>query len=96
MRKVLQGELQSGFAITRPPGHHAYKEQFGGFCFFNNVVIAAQVAKKEFGLKKIAIFDWDIHHGDGTQDFFYTDKEVLYISLHRYDEGNFYPKKEFS
>ena len=95
-RQVLQGELDNGFAIVRPPGHHAYKEQFGGFCFFNNVAIAAEVARKEFGLKKIAIFDWDIHHGDGTQEFFYESDEVLYVSLHRYDNNTFYPNKEFA
>ena len=84
----------SAFCIVRPPGHHAFGCKPGGFCFFNNVAIAAKVAQKEFDVKRICIFDWDVHHGDGTQDTFYEDNSVLYISIHRYDNQEFYPEKD--
>lgn len=60
------GDLDSVFAIVRPPGHHAHCSNINGFCFFNNVAVAARVAQKEFGKKKVCIFDWDVHVGDGT------------------------------
>ena len=76
----------------RPPGHHAYHDKAAGFCFFNNVAIAVKVALSEpFNLKKVCIFDWDIHHGDGTQALFYDDPRVLFMSLHRTDKLTFYP-----
>ena len=78
----------------RPPGHHAYPDKPGGFCFFNNVAVAAKVAQKELGVSKICIFDWDVHHGDGTQEAFYSDDSILYISIHRFDKGFFYPEKD--
>lgn len=62
-----------------------------GFCVFNNVGIGARYLQERYGHKKIAIFDWDIHHGDGTQKIFYDDPDILFISIHRYDNGQFYP-----
>ncbi|CAG5117385.1 unnamed protein product, partial [Candidula unifasciata] len=88
---VLRGKSQSGVAIVRPPGHHAESKKAMGFCFFNNVAVAARFAQVHFGLKRILIVDWDVHHGNATQHQFYTDPSVLYISLHRYDNGNFFP-----
>lgn len=75
----------------RPPGHHAHCSGVGGFCFFNNVAVAARVAQKEFGKRKVCIFDWDVHVGDGTSNVFYNDDSVLYISIHRFDLGTFFP-----
>lgn len=62
---VAEGRLKNGFAIVRPPGHHAEPDQALGFCFFNNVAIAAQVLRKKYGVRKVAIVDWDVHHGNG-------------------------------
>jgi histone deacetylase 6 len=76
---------------VRPPGHHAHCADIGGFCFFNNVAVAARVAQKEFNKRKVVIFDWDVHVGDGTANVFYNDSSVLYISIHRYDMGKFFP-----
>ncbi|XP_060925517.1 histone deacetylase 7-like [Limanda limanda] len=89
--KVAQGELKNGFAVVRPPGHHATKSSPQGFCFFNSVAIAAKQLQHKLNVSKILIVDWDVHHGNGTQEAFYTDPSVLYISLHRYDDGNFFP-----
>uniref|UniRef100_UPI00359000A4 histone deacetylase 4-like isoform X2 n=1 Tax=Myxine glutinosa TaxID=7769 RepID=UPI00359000A4 len=89
--KVASGELKNGFAIVRPPGHHAEESLAMGFCFFNSIAIAAKLLQQKLNVKKIAIVDWDIHHGNGTQQAFYKDPNVLYISLHRYDDGNFFP-----
>eukprot|EP00761_Pharyngomonas_kirbyi_P002755 gb/GECH01002759.1/.p1 GENE.gb/GECH01002759.1/~~gb/GECH01002759.1/.p1 ORF type:complete len:442 (+),score=91.39 gb/GECH01002759.1/:1-1326(+) len=89
--KIVKGELENGFAIVRPPGHHAKYSIPGGFCLFNNVAIAARFAQKKLGLNKILILDWDVHHGNGTQDIFYSDSSVLVISIHRHDNGKFYP-----
>ncbi len=72
------------FALVRPPGHHAEKDRAMGFCLFNNVALAAHYAKNLYGLKRILILDWDVHHGNGTQKSFYEDPEVLYFSLHQY------------
>ncbi|XP_045164142.2 histone deacetylase 6-like isoform X1 [Mercenaria mercenaria] len=88
---VLSGQARNGVAIVRPPGHHAECEKPMGFCFFNSVAIAAKYAQKKFGVKKVLLLDWDVHHGNGTQHMFYEDPSVLYISLHRYDGGFFYP-----
>ena len=84
-------EARSGWAVVRPPGHHADETTSAGFCLLNNVAIAARYATTKFGLDRVMILDWDVHHGNGTQQMFYTDPSVLYISLHRYDHGKFYP-----
>ncbi|KAG7492311.1 hypothetical protein MATL_G00013610 [Megalops atlanticus] len=89
--KVAAGELKNGFAVVRPPGHHAEESTAMGFCFFNSVAIAAKLLQQKLSVGKILIVDWDIHHGNGTQQAFYSDPSVLYISLHRYDDGNFFP-----
>ncbi|XP_061688836.1 histone deacetylase 7-like isoform X2 [Syngnathoides biaculeatus] len=89
--KVAQGELKNGFAVVRPPGHHATHSSPQGFCFFNSVAIAAKQLQQKLNVGKILIVDWDVHHGNGTQEAFYNDPSVLYISLHRYDNGNFFP-----
>jgi acetoin utilization deacetylase AcuC-like enzyme len=83
---------QAGYAIVRPPGHHAHHDLPSGFCFFNNVAIAAKYAADQG--KKVLIFDWDIHQGDGTQTIFYDSKQVMLMSLHRCDNFTFYPKRE--
>ena len=91
-RQVFQEKsVDTVFAAIRPPGHHADCEKIQGFCFFNNVAIAAKYLQDECGKKKICIFDWDVHCGDGTAQLFYEDDSVLYISMHRYDDGSFYP-----
>ncbi|KAL4655619.1 histone deacetylase 7-like isoform X1 [Arapaima gigas] len=89
--RVAKGELKNGFAVVRPPGHHATHSAPMGFCFFNSVAIAAKQLKQKLNASKILIVDWDVHHGNGTQEAFYSDPDVLYISLHRYDDGNFFP-----
>ncbi|KAM4598609.1 histone deacetylase 5 [Polymixia lowei] len=89
--KVAAGELKNGFAVVRPPGHHAEESTAMGFCFFNSVAITAKLLQQKLGVGKILIVDWDIHHGNGTQQAFYSDPNVLYISIHRYDDGNFFP-----
>ena len=85
---ALNGQIDAGFAFIRPPGHHAVFEKAMGFCIFNNVAIAARKARAEFGVKKVLIVDFDVHHGNGTQDSFYHDESVLYFSTHQYP---FYP-----
>nr|XP_048271363.1 histone deacetylase 9 isoform X5 [Myodes glareolus] len=89
--KVASGELKNGFAVVRPPGHHAEESAAMGFCFFNSVAITAKYLRDQLNMNKILIVDLDVHHGNGTQQAFYADPSVLYISLHRYDEGNFFP-----
>lgn len=86
---TLEDRLDNGFALVRPPGHHAEANKAMGFCLFNNVAIGAKAALKHFGLQRILIVDWDVHHGNGTQNAFYEDPQVLYFSIHRY--GFFYP-----
>ncbi|KAJ3883543.1 histone deacetylase complex protein [Lentinula edodes] len=92
---VARGRLRKVFAICRPPGHHAEPDQSMGFCFFNNVAVATRVVQELTPIKRILILDWDVHHGNGTQRTFNDDPSVLYISLHRYEGGNFYPCGEF-
>jgi acetoin utilization deacetylase AcuC-like enzyme len=87
-RAALDREIDSGFAFVRPPGHHARKERAMGFCVFNNIAVAAYKAIESFGVEKVAIVDFDIHHGNGTQESFYSDNRVLYFSTHQYP---FYP-----
>ena len=85
---VVKGKVDSAFALVRPPGHHAIHDRAMGFCIFNNVAIAAKFALSRFNLKRILIADFDVHHGNGTQDAFYADPAVLYFSTHQYP---FYP-----
>lgn len=88
---VARGQLRKSLAIVRPPGHHAEPDEHMGFCLFNNVAVAAKVVQQVTPIKKILILDWDVHHGNGTQRAFEEDENVLYISIHRYDGGTFYP-----
>ena len=75
---------RAAFALIRPPGHHATTDRAMGFCLFNNAGIAARHARREHGIERVAIIDWDVHHGNGTQDVFYEDPSVLFISLHQW------------
>ena len=81
---LLDGRIDNGFALLRPPGHHAERDAAMGFCLFNNVAIAARYLQQRHGLDKIAIIDWDVHHGNGTQHSFEDDPSVLYVSTHQY------------
>jgi acetoin utilization deacetylase AcuC-like enzyme len=85
---VMAGEVDSAFALVRPPGHHATSSYAKGFCLFNNIAIAARYALAEYKLERILIIDFDVHHGNGTQQTFYDDPKVMYISTHQYP---FYP-----
>ncbi|XP_063743622.1 histone deacetylase 4 isoform X6 [Eleginops maclovinus] len=89
--KVASGELKNGFAVVRPPGHHAEESTPMGFCYFNSVAVAAKLLQQRLNVSKVLIVDWDVHHGNGTQQAFYADPSVLYLSLHRFDDGNFFP-----
>jgi len=80
---VLGKQVESVFALVRPPGHHATQGQAMGFCFFNNVAIGARYAVKRYGLRRVLVIDWDEHHGNGTEQIFYSDPSVLYFSVHR-------------
>lgn len=86
--KALAGEIESGLALVRPPGHHAEADRSMGFCLFNNVALAAAHALEERGVERILIVDWDLHHGNGTQHSFEEEDRVLYFSTHQYP---FYP-----
>jgi acetoin utilization deacetylase AcuC-like enzyme len=81
---VLDGAAENAFAIVRPPGHHALPGRAMGFCFFNSVAIAAESLIRRKGLKRVMIIDWDLHHGNGTQEIFYDSAEVLYASTHQF------------
>jgi acetoin utilization deacetylase AcuC-like enzyme len=85
--KIINGELENGMVLVRPPGHHAERDHAMGFCIFNNIAITAKYLQKK-GYNKIAIIDWDVHHGNGTENAFYEDDSVLFISTHQYP---FYP-----
>lgn len=88
VRLALSGEIEAGFAAVRPPGHHATADRAMGFCLFNNVAIAARAALSACGPKKVLIADFDVHHGNGTQESFWRDRDVLYFSTHQHP---FYP-----
>jgi histone deacetylase 6 len=92
-KHVVAGNVKNAIAIIRPPGHHAEHNESMGFCLFNNVSIAAKVCQADYPkvCRKILILDWDVHHGNGIQNIFYEDPNVLYISLHVYNNGEFYP-----
>ncbi|GIW43578.1 MAG: histone deacetylase [Candidatus Binatia bacterium] len=81
---VVQGGVKNGFALVRPPGHHAEVQRAMGFCFFNNVAIGAEHLRHRFGVERVLIVDWDVHHGNGTQHFYERDPNVLYLSLHQW------------
>ncbi len=87
---VLKGDATNALCLVRPPGHHATPTRSMGFCLFNNVALAAQHARKTHGLSRVLIVDWDVHHGNGTQDIFWEDGGVMFFSIHRYGMG-FYP-----
>lgn len=85
---VATGTAKNAFALVRPPGHHATPNRSMGFCLFNNIAIAARYLRKEHKLERVAIVDWDVHHGNGTQDIFYEDGSVFFFSIH---ESPLYP-----
>jgi acetoin utilization deacetylase AcuC-like enzyme len=87
---VLAGPDRTALCLVRPPGHHATPTRSMGFCLFNNVALAAHHARKAHGLTRLLVVDWDVHHGNGTQDVFYDDPEVMLFSMHRFGAG-FYP-----
>lgn len=89
--RVMTSELRNGFAVVRPPGHHAQCNESNGFCIFNNVAIAARYAQTRHKVSRVLIVDWDVHHGQGIQYLFQEDPSVLYFSVHRFEQGSFWP-----
>jgi acetoin utilization deacetylase AcuC-like enzyme len=85
---TIEAVRNNGFALVRPPGHHATPDRAMGFCFFDNVAIAARYVQVELGVGRLAIIDWDVHHGNGTEDIFRADSTVLFVSMHQWP---FYP-----
>jgi acetoin utilization deacetylase AcuC-like enzyme len=85
---IMKGEINNAYCLVRPPGHHAVAESGMGFCIFNNVAVAARYAIDRYGLERVLIIDYDVHHGNGTQEMFYEDPRVLYFSIH---QSPFYP-----
>ncbi|MGA3360592.1 MAG: histone deacetylase [Solirubrobacteraceae bacterium] len=85
---LLSGEAVAAFSAGRPPGHHALRARAGGFCLFNNIAVATLHALSDGGLERVLIFDWDVHHGNGTNDLFHSSPAVLYVSIH---EAPLYP-----
>lgn len=91
--EVVDGsKIKNGFALIRTPGHHAQKAEPNGYCFFNNAAIVAKHCRQNHNTKRILIVDWDVHHGQGTQYFFYDDPNVFYVSIHRYEKGKYWPE----
>ncbi|XP_037307374.2 polyamine deacetylase HDAC10 isoform X2 [Pungitius pungitius] len=88
---VMTGRVRNGMALVRPPGHHSMRGAASGFCVFNNVAIAARYAKQKYGVERVLIVDWDVHHGQGVQYCFEDDPSVLYFSWHRYEHQKFWP-----
>jgi acetoin utilization deacetylase AcuC-like enzyme len=88
--QVMRGVDHTAFCLVRPPGHHATDRKSMGFCLFNNIALAANHARNAFGVERILIVDWDVHHGNGTQDIFFADPTVCFLSIHRFGHG-FYP-----
>jgi acetoin utilization deacetylase AcuC-like enzyme len=86
--RVLKGQDTQALCLVRPPGHHALCDAPMGFCLFNNVAVAARVAVREFAVNRVLVVDWDVHHGNGTQDAFWSDPQVAFLSIHRWP---FYP-----
>jgi acetoin utilization deacetylase AcuC-like enzyme len=86
---IVRGDCKSAFALVRPPGHHAEPVRARGFCLFNNVAVAAAHAQNELGCERVLILDWDAHHGNGSQEIFWADPDVLFVDVHR--EAPFYP-----
>lgn len=82
-KKVLAGDVETGYALVNPPGHHATRAAGMGFCMFNNISVAAAYAKAHLGVERVAVVDWDVHHGNGTQDIWYKDPSVLTVSVHQ-------------
>lgn len=85
---VMTGRIQNAFVAARPPGHHALRNRAMGFCLINHVAVAARYVRERYGLERVLVVDWDVHHGNGTQAIFYEDPSVLYFSTHQYP---FYP-----
>lgn len=95
-KAVVQRRVKNAIAVIRPPGHHAEPDQASGFCLFNNVSVAVRVTmQNQPEIQRVLILDWDVHHGNGTQTAFYDDPNVLFISLHRYENGTFYPGTDY-
>ena len=90
VNEIFQGRATNGFALVRPPGHHAERLRSGGFCLFNNVALAAREAQRAHGVERVLVVDFDVHHGNGTQDIFYDDPSVLFVSSHLFGSF-FYP-----
>ncbi|XP_062990157.1 polyamine deacetylase HDAC10 [Elgaria multicarinata webbii] len=88
---VMSGKTRNGMALVRPPGHHSQRNAANGFCIFNNVAIAAKYAQRKYGLQRVLIVDWDVHHGQGIQYQFDEDPSVLYFSWHRFEHQQFWP-----
>lgn len=89
--RIMMSETTNGIALVRPPGHHAEIDRISGFCLFNNIAAAARQAQAVHGVKRVMILDYDVHHGNGTQNIFYDDDSVLFISTHLYIPRMFYP-----
>lgn len=96
-RAVVERKVKNALAVVRPPGHHAEPQAAGGFCLFSNVAVAAKVILRDYpeSVRKVLILDWDVHHGNGTQKAFFDDDRVLYMSIHRHENGKFYPGTQF-